>query len=58
MADLLWDDVSSFLDPDLMESLPDMRVPDASVQDWQAVLDLVAETGQRPGPRHRRPGSR
>lgn len=30
-----------FFDPDLMGSLPDLRVPDASVEDWQAVLDLV-----------------
>ncbi|MEU6532785.1 hypothetical protein ABZ869_26760 [Streptomyces sp. NPDC046928] len=45
MADLLWDDVSSFFDPDLMGSLPDIRVPDTSVEDWQAVLDLVAEKG-------------
>ncbi|MCG8970429.1 hypothetical protein AB0L50_39105 [Streptomyces flaveolus] len=45
MADLLWDDVECFFDPDLMGSLPDMRVPNASVQDWQAVLDLVAEKG-------------
>lgn len=45
MPDLLWDDVSSFFDPDLMGSLPDIRVPDASAQDWQAVLDLVAEKG-------------
>ncbi|WP_328930567.1 hypothetical protein OG429_22115 [Streptomyces sp. NBC_00190] len=28
MADLLWDDVSYFFDPDLMGSLPDVRVPD------------------------------
>jgi hypothetical protein len=45
MADLLWDDVSSFFDPDLMGSLPDVRVPNASVEDWQAVLDLVQEKG-------------
>jgi hypothetical protein len=45
VADLLWDDVSSFFDPDLMGSLPDVRVPDASVEDWQAVLDLVVEKG-------------
>ncbi|MFG2508587.1 hypothetical protein ACGFOW_24115 [Streptomyces rubiginosohelvolus] len=45
MADLLWDDVKGFFDPDLMGSLPDMRVPDASVEDWQAVLDLVSEKG-------------
>lgn len=36
MADLLWDDVKCFFDPDLMGSLPDVRVPDASVEDWQA----------------------
>ncbi|MET7550941.1 hypothetical protein ABZS94_35320 [Streptomyces sp. NPDC005500] len=45
MADLLWDDVSCLFDPDLMGSLPDVRVPNASVEDWQAVLDLVAERG-------------
>nr|WSX73029.1 hypothetical protein OH826_03735 [Streptomyces sp. NBC_00899]WSX80905.1 hypothetical protein OH826_47775 [Streptomyces sp. NBC_00899] len=45
MADLLWDDVKCFFDPDLMGSLPDVRVPDASVEDWQAVLDLVAANG-------------
>ncbi|NEB10300.1 hypothetical protein G3I32_19610 [Streptomyces coelicoflavus] len=45
MADLLWDDVTCFFDPDLMGSLPDVRVPDASAEDWQAVLDLVAEKG-------------
>jgi hypothetical protein len=39
--DLLWDDVSCFFDPDLMGSLPDLRVTDASVEDWQAVLDLA-----------------
>ncbi|MGY6025320.1 hypothetical protein [Streptomyces spinosirectus] len=43
MADLLWDDVRCFFDPDLMGSLPDVRVPGASVEDWQSVLDLVAE---------------
>lgn len=45
VADLRWDDVKRFFDPDLMGSLPDVRVPDASVEDWQAVLDLVAEKG-------------
>lgn len=47
VADLLWDDVSCFFDPDLMGSLPDLRVPDASVEDWQAVLDLVVARGWR-----------
>ncbi|MFW6691885.1 hypothetical protein [Streptomyces sp. MAR4 CNX-425] len=45
MAELSWDDVKCFFDPDLMGSLPDVRVPGASVEDWQAVLDLVAERG-------------
>jgi hypothetical protein len=45
VADLLWDDVSCFFDPDSMGSLPDVRVPNTSVEDWQAVLDLVAEKG-------------
>jgi hypothetical protein len=29
VADLLWDDVKCFFDPDLMGALPDVRVPDA-----------------------------
>jgi hypothetical protein len=45
VADLQWDDVKCFFDPDLMGSLPDLRVPGVSVEDWQAVLDLVAERG-------------
>ncbi|MGY1433067.1 hypothetical protein [Streptomyces sp. SudanB135_2055] len=45
MSDLLWDDVKCFFDLDLMGSLPDVRVPNASVEDWQSVLDLVAEKG-------------
>ncbi|MGW1915328.1 hypothetical protein ACWCQS_32515 [Streptomyces sp. NPDC002076] len=45
MSDLPWDDVAYFFDPDLLGSLPDVRVPDASVEDWQALLDLVGERG-------------
>ncbi|WP_225631090.1 hypothetical protein [Streptomyces solaniscabiei] len=45
MTDLVWDDVKYVFDPDLIGSLPDVRVPDASVEDWQAVLELVAEKG-------------
>ena len=45
VSDLLWEDVRNFFDPDLMGSLPDVRVPDASVEDWQAVLDLVVSAG-------------
>jgi hypothetical protein len=45
VADLLWDDVRWFFDPEVMGSLPDVWVPDASERDWQAVLDLVVERG-------------
>jgi hypothetical protein len=45
VSELLWADVAYFFDPDLMGSLPDVRVPDASVQNWQAVLDLVGDSG-------------
>ncbi|MFD3943276.1 hypothetical protein [Streptomyces sp. NPDC058579] len=45
MPDLLRDDVREFFDPDLMGSLPDVRVADTSVEDWQAVLDLVRSQG-------------
>ncbi|MET8088490.1 hypothetical protein [Micromonospora sp. NPDC005237] len=45
MPDLLWDDVRNFFDPDLMGSLPDVVVPDTSVDDWQAVLDAVSASG-------------
>ncbi|AWN31758.1 hypothetical protein [Streptomyces sp. NEAU-S7GS2] len=45
VSDLLWDDVKCFFDLDLMGALPDVRVPNASVEDWQAVLDLVVEKG-------------
>lgn len=47
VPDLLWDDVKSFFDPDLMGPLPDVWVADASVDDWQAVLDLVGVSGWR-----------
>ncbi|MFR9755061.1 hypothetical protein [Streptomyces sp. TR06-5] len=47
MSELLWDDVAYFFDPDLMGALPDVRVPDASVEDWQAVLDLIDGSGWR-----------
>ncbi|MGP3735963.1 hypothetical protein ACTWJ9_22715 [Streptomyces sp. GDS52] len=45
MPDLLWGDVKSFFAPELMGSLPDVLVPDTSVEDWQAVLDLVRSQG-------------
>jgi hypothetical protein len=45
VSDLLWDDVEYFFDLDEMGALPDVRVPDASVEDWQAVLDLISASG-------------
>ncbi|MFF2193925.1 hypothetical protein [Streptomyces sp. NPDC058157] len=47
MPDLLWDDVRSLFDPDLMGALPDGCVQAASVEDWQAVFDLVRSGGWR-----------
>jgi hypothetical protein len=41
MPDLLWDEVKNFFDPDLMGALPDVFVPGASVEDWEALLGLV-----------------
>ncbi|WP_149823493.1 hypothetical protein [Streptomyces tailanensis] len=43
MSDLWWDEVAPFFDPELMGALPDVRVPDTSAEDWQALLDLVGE---------------
>ncbi|MFI6290478.1 hypothetical protein ACIBEJ_02780 [Nonomuraea sp. NPDC050790] len=45
MTDLRWDEVREFFDPDLMGALPDIFVPDATVEDWQRVLDLVRARG-------------
>ncbi|UUV29099.1 hypothetical protein NQK81_30550 [Amycolatopsis roodepoortensis] len=45
MSDLHWDQVRCFFDPDLMGALPDVFVPDASAEDWQAVFDLVEARG-------------
>lgn len=45
VADLLWDDVQCFFDPDLMGSLPDVSVPDASRNNWHDVLNLGVEKG-------------
>ena len=38
---MLWDEVKCFFDPELVGSLPDVRVPGTSLDDWQVVLDLV-----------------
>jgi hypothetical protein len=41
MPDLVWTEVDSFFDPELMGDLPDVHVPDTSIADWQALLDLI-----------------
>ncbi|MBB4913650.1 hypothetical protein [Streptosporangium saharense] len=41
MPGLVWDEVRCFFDPDLMGALPEVWVADASVADWQMVLDLI-----------------
>jgi hypothetical protein len=45
MPDLRWDQVRELFDPDLVGALPDLFVPDATIGDWQAVLDLVIASG-------------
>ncbi|MFE3060854.1 hypothetical protein [Nocardia sp. NPDC059236] len=45
MTVLQWSEVKNFFDPDLMGTLPDVYVPGTSVEDWQAVFDLVRSKG-------------
>lgn len=45
MPDPLWDDVQDLFGPHLMGSLPDVCVPGTTVEDWQAVFDLVRARG-------------
>ncbi|MEU8897281.1 hypothetical protein [Nocardia sp. NPDC048505] len=45
MSDLLWGAVKNFFNPDLMGTLPDIYVHDTSVEDWQAVFDLIQSKG-------------
>lgn len=45
MPDLLWDDVKAWFDPEVNGVLPDVCVPDATMADWQAVVDLVRSKG-------------
>ncbi|MBF8189691.1 hypothetical protein ITP53_28955 [Nonomuraea sp. K274] len=47
MSELVWDEVRSFFDPDLMGTLPDVWVTDTSAEDWQMVLDLIEAHGWR-----------
>ncbi|MFI5735913.1 hypothetical protein ACIA49_37720 [Kribbella sp. NPDC051587] len=41
MTHLRWEEVQNFFDPDLMGALPDLWIPDSTVEDWQSVFDLV-----------------
>ncbi|WP_280403718.1 hypothetical protein [Nocardia brasiliensis] len=45
VPDLLWSEVESFFDPDAMGALPDCSVADTTVEDWQALFDLVRSRG-------------
>jgi len=45
VADLAWDDVSEWFDLESNGVLPDVHVPDTTVADWQAVVDLVRSKG-------------
>ncbi|WP_206185031.1 hypothetical protein [Thermoactinospora rubra] len=47
MPDLLWDDVKSLFDPDVNGALPDVVVEGTTVEDWQALLELVQSQGWR-----------
>ncbi|MET7330811.1 hypothetical protein [Nonomuraea sp. NPDC005650] len=47
MADLLWEEVKDLFDPEVNGVLPDVCVPNTSIEDWQAVFDLVRSKGWR-----------
>ncbi|GAA1073684.1 hypothetical protein [Nocardiopsis composta] len=47
MGGLLWGEVRDLFDPDVMGAPPDLQVTGASAADWQALLDLVEESGWR-----------
>ncbi|MDX3697630.1 hypothetical protein PV726_47130 [Streptomyces europaeiscabiei] len=47
MSELLWDDVKGFFDFEWEGCLPDVWVTGTTVQDWQAVLDLIVASGWR-----------
>ncbi|MDA2809808.1 hypothetical protein O4J56_04075 [Nocardiopsis sp. RSe5-2] len=47
MADLLWEGVEDLFDGETAGPLPDLRVPGATADGWQALLELVVERGWR-----------
>ena len=47
MPDVEWSEVCDAFSPEEVGSLPDARVEDSSVADWQAVFDLVSAGTRR-----------
>ncbi|MEV0133709.1 hypothetical protein AB0H83_35255 [Dactylosporangium sp. NPDC050688] len=47
MPDVSWDEVKDWFDPESNGVLPDVRVEDTTIADWQSVLDLVRSAGWR-----------
>ncbi len=45
LTDLSWNEVENFFDPDLMGRFPDLFVEGTTVEDWQAVFDLIRSKG-------------
>ena len=45
MPDLLWRDVEDDFDLEWNGAVPDIRITGTSVEDWQAVLDLIRSKG-------------
>lgn len=45
MPGLRWDDVHEFLSSDGAGYLPDVEIPDTTIEDWAALLDLIPRTG-------------
>jgi hypothetical protein len=45
VPELGWDDVREWFDPESNGVLPDVRVSNTSVADWQAVVDLIRSKG-------------
>lgn len=45
VSELLWDDVKDVFDLECEGGLPDVWVAGTVAEDWQAVLDLIGESG-------------
>jgi len=45
VPDVAWDEVREWFDPETNGVLPDVHVPETTVADWQAVVDLVRSKG-------------